>query len=54
MTVDSIWKNTGETKLRKLSGSGTVDMTQTGEGKTEIGEYNGTLTLVYAHDNASL
>ena len=53
VTVNSTWKNTGETKLRKLSGRGTVDMTQTGEGKTEIGEYNGTLTLVYAHDNAT-
>ena len=53
VTVDSIWKNTGKTKLRKLGGSGTVDMTKTGEGKTEIGEYNGTLTLVYAHDNAT-
>ena len=53
VTVDSIWKNTGKTKLRKLGGSGTVDMTQSGEGKTEIGEYNGSVTLVYAHDNAN-
>ena len=53
VTVDSIWKNTGKTKLRKLGGSGTVDMTQSGEEKTEIGEYNGSVTLVYAHDNAN-
>lgn len=52
-TVNSTWKNTGETKLKKLGGSGTVDMTQSGEGKTEIKEYNGTLTLIYAHENAN-
>ena len=52
-TVNSTWKNTGETKLKKLGGSGTVDMTQSGERKTEIKEYNGTLTLIYAHDNAN-
>ena len=51
--VNSTWKNTGKSKLRKLGGDGTVDMAQSGEGKTEIGEYNGNLTLIYAHDNAN-
>lgn len=43
------WKNGGNSKLRKLSGSGIIDQTGENAGSVDVGTYSGDLTVNYKH-----
>lgn len=52
--LEGKWKQTNNSKVRKLiSNNGVLDKTAPESGNTDIGQLNGSLSLIYAHDKTN-